>query len=135
MEDKSFLGDGWAFPPEFNKATNENKIVAEKDDINESLYILLSTSPGERVMHPAYGCGIKSFIFESIKESTLTMLKDMVSKAILFFEPRINLNSVDINTEAVNEGILYINIYYTVRTTNQRSNMVYPYYFMEGTNL
>ncbi|NOQ28152.1 MAG: hypothetical protein GQ564_22545 [Bacteroidales bacterium] len=134
-EDKSFLGEGWAFPPEFNKATKESKLVAEDDDIKESLYILLSTSPGERVMHPSYGCGIKSLVFDTVTESMVTILKDIVAKAILFFEPRINLNSIDINTDKIYDGILMINIFYTIRTTNNRSNMVYPYYFIEGTNL
>lgn len=135
MEDKSFLGSGWAFPPEFDKITNENKVVSAEDDINESLYILLSTTPGERVMRPAFGCGIKSMVFESITESILTMMKDLITKAILFFEPRITLNSIDINTELVNQGTLLIQIFYMIRSTNTRSNMVYPYYFIEGTNI
>jgi uncharacterized protein len=135
MEDKSFLGSGWAFPPEFDKTTNENKIVSAEEDINESLYILLSTTPGERVMRPAFGCGIKSLVFESITESIITVIKDLVTKAILFFEPRITLNSIEVNTELINQGTLLINIFYTVRATNTRSNMVYPYYFIEGTNI
>ncbi len=135
MENKSFLGSGWAFPPEFDKITNENKIVSAEDDINESLYILLSTTPGERVMRPAFGCGIKSMVFESITESIITVMKDLITKAILFFEPRITLNSIEINTELVNQGTLLIHIFYTVRATNTRSNMVYPYYFIEGTNI
>lgn len=135
MSDQTFIGDGWAFPPEFSKTVNTNKIVSGDDDIKESLRILLSTNPGERVMHPAYGCGIKSIVFDSIKESTLTLLKDMISKSILFFEPRITLNTIDVSTEKVDEGILLINIFYTIRTTNTRSNMVYPYYFIEGTDL
>jgi len=134
-EDKSFLGEGWAFPPEFSKATKESKLIAEDDDIKESLYILLSTSPGERVMHPSYGCGIKSLVFDNVTESRITILKDMITKSILFFETRINLNSIDINTDRINDGVLLVNIFYTIRTTNNRSNMVYPYYFIEGTNI
>lgn len=134
-EDKSFLGEGWAFPPEFSKATKESKLIAEDDDIKESLYILLSTSPGERVMHPSYGCGIKSLVFDNVTESRITILKDMITKSILFFETRISLNSVDINTDQINDGVLLVNIFYTIRTTNNRSNMVYPYYFIEGTNI
>jgi phage baseplate assembly protein W len=135
MNEQTFIGDGWAFPPEFNKTTNESKVVTNDEDIKESLYILLSTTPGERVMNPAFGCGIKKIVFDSIKVSTITMLKDMIAKAILFFEPRVNLNSIDVNTEKAIEGTLLINIYYTIRTTNTRSNMVYPYYFIEGTNV
>ncbi|MDR3705696.1 MAG: GPW/gp25 family protein [Paludibacteraceae bacterium] len=134
-DDKSFLGNGWAFPPEFIRATGETKIVSEEEDIKESLYILLSTSPGERVMYPEYGCGLKSLVFSAISESLITILKDMVSKSILFFEPRITVNSIEVNTTQVNEGILQINILYAIRMTNTRSNLVYPYYFIEGTNV
>jgi hypothetical protein len=65
----------------------------------------------------------------------LTILKDMVEKAILFFEPRITVNTINIDTSEVNDGKLLINIIYTIRTTNNRSNMVYPYYFIEGTSI
>ena len=135
MDDKSFIGKGWAFPPEFDKHSEENKMSHEEEDIRESLNILLSTNPGERVMHPAFGCGIKSLVFDSIKVSTITILKDMIKKAILFFEPRIDLETIDVNTNQINEGLLMINIYYIIRTTNSRSNMVYPYYFIEGSNI
>jgi uncharacterized protein len=59
----------------------------------------------------------------------------MVAKSILFFEPRITVNSIDINTDQAAEGILLINIFYTIRMTNNRSNMVYPYYYIEGTSI
>ncbi len=134
-DDLSFLGDGWSFPPEFSREEAGVKIVANDDDIKESLFILLSTSPGERMMNPEYGCGIKSMVFQNITESVLTIIKDMISKSILFFEPRITLHSIDVNTEYIEKGLLEINIFYTVRMTNTRSNMVYPYYFMEGTNI
>jgi phage baseplate assembly protein W len=86
-------------------------------------------------MYPSYGCGIKTHVFDSVSESMLTILKDMVEKAILFFEPRITVNTINIDTSEVNDGKLLINIIYTIRTTNNRSNMVYPYYFIEGTSI
>lgn len=133
--DRSFLGTGWAFPPEFNKKANDVKLVSEEDDIRESLSILLSTSPGERIMQPSYGCGLRSMIFESISEGSVTELKDIVERAILFFEPRVTLNAVNVDTERVYDGVLEIILDYTVRATNSRSNMVYPFYFKEGTNI
>jgi phage baseplate assembly protein W len=133
--DKSFLGTGWAFPPEFNKKANNVKLVSEEEDIRESLHILLFTSPGERIMQPSYGCGLRSMTFESISESTITELKDIVERGILFFEPRVTLNAVRIDTGRVYDGMLEIVLDYTVRSTNSRSNMVYPFYFKEGTNI
>lgn len=132
MVDKAFLGRGWSFPPEFNRSSGEVNMVSEDEDIEESLSILLSTVPGERVMNPAYGCGLKLLIFENISESTVTEIKDVIERAILFFEPRIKLINIDINTEDLYDGEIKLLINYTVRATNNRRNMVYPFYFREG---
>ena len=134
-EDKSFLGTGWSFPPRFNKTARGVIMVAREDDIEESLHILLNTSPGERTMQPSYGCALRDLVFDSITESTLAELKDTIDRAVLFFEPRITLNSVTVDTSEQYEGVLKINLEYTIRETNSRSNMVYPFYFKEGTQV
>ena len=134
---KAFLGTGWGFPPEFQRGNGAIRVRTSEaeDDIRESLLILLNTRPGERVMHPTYGCGIHSMEFEQITESTVTELKDLIRRAILFFEPLITLEQIDINTNKALEGRLLIDIRYTVRTTNNRSNIVYPFYYLEGTHV
>lgn len=135
--DKAFLGVGWSFPPEFHKHAGNIglKTVTDDEDIRESLTILLSTTPGERVMQPAYGCRLKAMLFESISESTVTEIKDVIERAILFFEPRITLETITVDSANVYEGIININIDYTIRTTNTRSNIVYPFYFIEGSQV
>ena len=135
--DKSFLGTGWSFTPEFHKHANAIgvKMVAEEEDIGESLRILLSTVPGERIMQPGYGCGLHAMVFETINESTITELKDIIERAVLFFEPRITLESVDIDTDESLQGRLKIQLNYTVRKTNTRSNIVYPFYYLEGSQV
>ncbi|MDH5602150.1 MAG: GPW/gp25 family protein [Gammaproteobacteria bacterium] len=135
--DKSFLGAGWSFPPEFNKRGSV-RIVSAEDDIQESLNILLSTSPGERVMQPTYGCGLKSQIFESIDESSAAVIIDLINRAILFFEPRVVVEHISVdfeNQEDLLNGFVKIEIVYIIRTTNNRYNIVYPFYFTEGTNV
>lgn len=131
----AFLGTGWSFPPEFSRSAKDVKMVSAEEDIRESLTILLSTSPGERVMHPSYGCGLRSLVFEHISESTVTEIKDVISRAILFFEPRISLDRIDVQIKDSANGIITIDLTYTIRTTNTRSNMVYPFYFQEGTHI
>jgi phage baseplate assembly protein W len=138
--DKSFLGSGWAFPPTFSKPAlgsggGRVGMSSAEDDIRESLTILLSTTPGERIMQPAFGCGIKSHMFDSLSTSVVTEIKNLIERAILFFEPRITLNNVTIKTDGAIDGRIDILIDYTVRTTNTRSNMVYPFYFLEGSNV
>ena len=134
--DKSFLGTGWGFPPEFQINGSVKRISAE-EDIRESLYILLSTNPGERVMQPTYGCGLKAQIFEEINETAVTVMIDLVRRAILFFEPRVIVETITVESDNANDilnGLIKINISYIVRTTNNRHNIVYPFYFTEGTN-
>jgi phage baseplate assembly protein W len=135
--DKSFLGTGWGFPPEFNKYGAVRKVSAE-EDIRESLFILLSTDPGERVMQPTYGCGLKTQIFEEINETAVTVIVDLIKRAILFFEPRILVENIRVDSDSSEDilnGLIKINITYIVRVTNNRHNIVYPFYFTEGTNV
>jgi phage baseplate assembly protein W len=135
----SFLGTGWGFPPEFFQHGSDSpvaaaRMVSEDEDIRQSLWILFSTNPGERVMNPAFGCGLRAKVFDSISESMVTEVRDLIERAILFFEPRISLNSVDVIVRDPLGGILDIDVNYTIRTTNTRSNMVYPFYFLEATH-
>ena len=133
--DRGFLGTGWAFPPEFDRHSRAVKRVSEDDDIRESLRILLATTPGERIMQPAYGCELKRLVFDNISMSSITEIKDAVERAIVFFEPRIILNDIEVDTDEINDGLIRILIDYTIRITNTRSNMVYPFYFQEGTDV
>ena len=129
---QGWQGTGWSFPPNFDWRSNSVSMVSEDEDIKQSLEILMSTSPGERVMNPSYGCGLKLLTFENISESTLTEIKDIIDRAVLFFEPRIRVNSIDVDVESIYDGWITIYLYYTIRRTNTRSNIVYPFYFREG---
>jgi len=131
--DTQFLGTGWGFPPAFDPRTREVVMVTQQQDVEESLRILLSTSPGERVMHPTYGCGLQRMVFENIDESRLTEIRSLVERAVLFFEPRVVLHEVMIDTEELFTGILRLRLDYSIRTTNTRHNLVYPLYLAEGT--
>ena len=133
--DKSFLGRGWGFPLEFDPLSKAVKISSEEEDIAESLRILLATRPGERVMQPSYGCGLHALVFDSVNERMISELRETVERAILFFEQRIELERVDVDSGQSYDGLLQIRVYYTVRSTNTRSNIVYPFYFQEGTNV
>lgn len=128
-----FLGKGWAFPPQFKASDKGVMMVADEPDINESLTILLSTNPGERVMHPKFGCGLKAMVFREINLATVAQIKQLIKKAVLFFEPRIVLETINIDEDDALEGRLLIELRYTVITTNSRSNLVYPFYLLEGT--
>ena len=127
----NFLGAGLAFPVNVNDAGNFRISQYEKS-IAESINIILGTSKGERVMRPDFGCGIHAFVFSVINTATLTLIENSVKEALTLWEPRINLRKVEISTEEAAEGKLMISVDYEVRTTNNRFNLVYPFYLQEG---
>lgn len=127
----SFLGTGWAFPPQFNKVSGQVELLGDEADIKNSLQVLLSTRVGERLMQPAYGCNMDVLLFEAINESLLTYIKDLVFTAIYYFEPRINPENVTIEATE-EEGTVLINVEYITRSTNSRHNLVFPFYLDEG---
>ena len=132
---KSFLGTGWSFPPTFTKDEKGVELTSDVEDINNSLAVLLSTSLGERVMRPTYGCDLKILLFESLDSSLIAFVKDLVETAITRYEARIDAEQIEINTDEIIEGKLLIAVTYRVRATNSRFNYVYPFYIKEGTNI
>lgn len=135
---RSFLGRGWSFPPQFvrsEQGTSRLEMSEGEQDILESLKILLSTSMGERIMLPKFGCDLANMSFQGVSSSFLTYVKDIVHVAIRTHEPRINLESVEVLTDKVLEGIVTIEVNFVIRATNSRTNFVYPYYINEATDL
>jgi uncharacterized protein len=130
-----FLGRGWSFPPTFNLTTSGVEMLEEEADIVSSLEVLLSTAQGERVMLPQYGCNLDELLFENLDTRMKTLMADKVESAILYHEPRIELENVVLDESRELEGVVLINIVYRVKTTNSRFNMVFPYYKLEATDV
>jgi hypothetical protein len=130
----SFLGRGWSFPPTFTKGVGVEMLDGE-DDIQSSLKILLSTRIGERIMEPQFGCNTDNMIFEIMNTGFQTFMQKQIQEAILLYEPRIDLRNVDLITQNETNGLLLISVDYVLRTTNSRSNLVFPFYVNEGNNL
>ena len=131
-DDTSFLGTGWQFPPAFTEQGGDVLTVSGAEDIHQSIQILLSTRLGERVMNDTFGCDLFHAVFAEIDQDTINTLKGFVSDAILFHEPRIELDSIGIVESDDEQGLLRIEIEYTVKSTNSRFNMVYPFYINEA---
>lgn len=131
LEEQSFIGKGWSFPPTFDNQTGTVLMVSEEDDIAQSLQILLGTRPGERVMQPAFGCNLDVMLFEPITTTLLAYIKDLIHTAVLYYEPRIAMDSIIINTVNVNDGLILIELEYTILASNSRFNLVYPFYLSE----
>ena len=149
-QERSFLGEGWAFP--ICAQNGSINSVALEEDIRQSILIILGTNRGERVMRPEFGAGLNTFIFEPVNETTKELIKRRVEEALIDWEPRIDVQQVRVTPDTALGGILpsaqsststprapsagnnalLINIEYRVRATNSLSNLVYPFYLQEG---
>ncbi len=127
-DNQQFLGRGWGFPVSFGNQGHIVVMVEAEEDIRQSLNILLSTSLGERVLRPTFGWKRDALMFEPLSTSFGAYLAREIETAILFFEPRIELNRVDFENATEQEGLILIRLDYTVRTTNSRTNLVFPFY-------
>ena len=94
-------------------------------DIQKSLEILFTTSLGERIMNPAFGCSLADMVFQPMNTSMLTYIQNLLQTAILYHEPRIDADEIVVEPH---DGFLLIKLGYTVRSTNSRFNFVFPYY-------
>ena len=133
IEQPPFLGSGWAYPPAFAGHGAQVATASGQEDIEQSLHILLSTIPGERVMHTRYGCELNRYLFEEVDQSLLTNLKNEITEAIIDYEPRITVDQVTITNDML-QGLLLIHIDYTIKATNSRYNLVFPFYINEAAS-
>lgn len=132
-EKNTFLGRGWGFPVEFNQNSRQVLLAENEEDIRQSLIILLNTTIGERVLRPEYGCNLEDLLFEALNVTTATMVTNRIKRAILFHEPRIKTDDIDLRPD-YQEGRVEVLISYTIISTNNRKNLVYPYLFIEATD-
>ena len=128
----SILGRGWSFPPRFD-SRQRAVMVDEESDIDESLRILFRTRQGERVMQHAYGTRLHQMVFEAASEQTFTEVADMVKKAVLFFEPRVEIERVEARRSEQDMGRLDVLLSYRIRSINTRHNLVYPLYLDQAS--
>jgi phage baseplate assembly protein W len=130
--DKQFQGTGWKFPIRTDVL---GKLVfsSGEDSIRESIWLILSTARGERMMRPEFGCGIHDLVFASINVGTMGLIKANVQESLTFFEPRIDVINVDVSDKEATQGKLLIIIDYQIRITNNEFNLVFPFYLKEGS--
>ena len=133
--DKSFLGTGWSFPPTFHLELKGVHLVSDEEDIKQSIEIFLGTKLGERVMRPEYGNPLYHHIFEISSQNNIDWILKEIALAIRINEPRLFIRGISANKERILDGILQINLEYEIESTNVRNNIVFPFYFAEGTSI
>ncbi|GMQ30005.1 GPW/gp25 family protein [Algoriphagus confluentis] len=133
-EKNTYLGRGWAWPVSFQQEVGQVSLAENEEDIRQSLIILLNTSMGERVLRPEYGANMEDLLFESLNVTTATLISNRIQRAILFHEPRIRVIQVDMRPD-YQGGRIEVLVEYLILATNNRRNLVYPYLFIEATDI
>ena len=127
----NFLGKGWKFPV---KVDGFGRIALSQfeEDIGEAIRIILLTGKGERVMRPEFGAGLRNFVFETMSVTNSGTIQAAIQDALIEWEPRIELSSVNVEPDPGEIGKLLIDIDYRVRATNAQFNLVFPFYINQG---
>jgi phage baseplate assembly protein W len=128
---EQFIGRGWAFPLRVD-STGGIALVSREQEIEEAIRLVLGTSPGERPMRPEFGCRIHDYLFASADSETASSIAGEVRAALLRWEPRIDVSDVQVTMDARNPALLYIDVRYSIKATNDRRNLVFPFYVIPG---
>jgi len=123
-----FLGLGWNFPVEIDDDGQVKLAPDPNEGIRQSIWTILGTSPGERVMRPGFGCGLHDLVFAVNNAGTANAVAGAVREALAVWEPRIDVLEVYAAADPQQPNVLLVEINYEVRSTNSRFNLVYPFY-------
>jgi len=129
---RDYLGVGWKFPLQVTPG-GRLAVVRYEQRIEESIYLILSTAKGERVMLPDFGCGIHELVFAPNNVSTRSLVTSSARQALVKYEPRIDVLDVKAESAPEQPNLLLIRVDYRIRANNARGNLVYPFYIREGT--
>jgi uncharacterized protein len=126
---QEFIGRGWAFPPRIG-AQGGLALTHERNELDQAIYIILSTAPGERVMRPTFGCRLHDLIFAPNNSHTAARARRYVEEALGMWEPRIRVTEVNVRQDADEANALVIEIAYEVKATHDQRSLVYPFYLI-----
>jgi phage baseplate assembly protein W len=131
MSENDFLGIGWNFPPDVDE-TGQVKMARYEESIRQSIWMILSTSPGERLMRPTFGSNLQDLVFRVNNAGLAGAAAGAARDALAVWEPRIDVLGVNAFADQANPNLLHIEINYQVRATNSRFNLVYPFYLEQA---
>ena len=126
---QGFVGRGLVFPLRTD-ATGAIALVDGADDLDQAIGLILSTAPGERPMRPEFGCRIHEHIFAPMTEATIGTIAFEVERAVARWEPRVDVETVNVYTDVSTDGLLYIELAYRIKANNDERNLVFPFYMI-----
>ena len=130
VRDREYIGQGLAFPLQVNPQGGI-ALASGEHDIEQAIRIILSTSLGERVMRPEFGCRIHELIFAPHDAATESLVVYYVEEALAQWEPRIDVQEVDVSADPSRDGALLVEIKYRIKDTHDERSIVYPF-FLSG---
>lgn len=122
-----FIGSGWAYPPNVDQ-TGGIQLASREQEIDQAIRLILGTAVGERPMRPDFGSRLHEFLFAAADATTAGLISDDVRRSLERWEPRIIVSKVLVSIDENEPSLLYIDIEYTVRNTNNPRNLVFPFY-------
>ena len=125
--DSQFIGSGWAFPVGVN-ARGGIELARRERELEQAMQLILCTYPGERPMRPEFGSRVRDYVFSSVDGVTVSRLIAEVRSALERWEPRVIVNGITVHPSPADTSLLYINIQYTPKGTNDPRNLVFPFY-------
>lgn len=123
----AFIGRGWSFPLSVG-TTGGMAMVSGLEELEQAIFLILSTTPGERPMRPEFGCGLIDYVFAPIEPGTFGEISFRVEEALSRWEPRIEVVDVTVGPDPADEAKLLIELSYRVRDTYDRRSLVFPFY-------
>lgn len=126
--DSDFLGVGWTTFPVTLDSKGQIQLAHYEDAVRQSIRMILSTARGERLMRPDFGCSLHDLVFSTNSATAIGQVISAVQESLIQWEPRIDVLDVTAVPDAEEPNRLLIDIRYLVRTTNNRFNLVYPFY-------
>jgi phage baseplate assembly protein W len=143
MKTDALIGRGWRFPINVD-ARGRLQWSQGPDRIRDSIWIIVRTIAGERVMRPRFGASTDDYVFQSNSPATRAALQSAIKDALVQWEPRIEVVSVRVNTASSDpehrlrdtglDNQVLVTIDYQIRATNELFNVVYPLYLDEGVS-
>ncbi len=126
---EEIVGRGWGFPPHIGPQGGI-ALTHEHNEIDQAIHIILSTSPGERVMRPSFGCRLHDLVFAPNNSHTAARARRYVEEALGMWEPRISLLQVEVHQDSDQANRLIVEIQYEIKATHDRRSLVYPFYLI-----
>lgn len=126
-----FVGSGWAFPLQLDR-TGGFALVTDDREIEQAIRLILGTAYGERPMRPDFGCRIHDFVFAEADAGTAGDVASEVRASLRRWEPRIDVDDVVVTIDEADRSLLYVDVRYHIRDTNDPRNLVFPFYTIPG---